>query len=90
MESDYKRIYGKDNVYVFNKEEAMEQCDTMDNFEKHNIVLCARNKCWDIAKELGYKYFLVLDDDYTQIALRLFWKISLRTLKLKMQIHCLI
>lgn len=71
MESDYKRIYGKDNVYVFNKEEAMEQCDTMDNFEKHNIVLYARNKCWEIAKELGYKYFLVLDDDYTQIAFKI-------------------
>lgn len=28
MESDYKRIYGKDNVYVFNKEEAM---DTLTN-----------------------------------------------------------
>ena len=47
MEEDYKRIYGKNNVYVFNKAEAMKQCDTMDNFEKHNIVLYARNKCWD-------------------------------------------
>ena len=47
MEEDYKRIYGKNNVYVFNKAEAMKQCDTMDNFEKHNIVLYARNKGGD-------------------------------------------
>lgn len=83
MESDYKRIYGKDNVYVFNKEEAMEQCDTMDNFEKHNIVLYARNKCWDIAKELGYKYFLVLDDDYTQIAFKVVLENKFKNIKVK-------
>ena len=70
QEQDYKRIYGKNNVYVFDKVEAMKDCDTMDNFEKHNIVLYARNKCWDIAKELGYKYFLVLDDDYTSFEYR--------------------
>lgn len=70
MEEDYKRIYGRNNVYVFNKAEAMKQCDTIDNFEKHNIVLYARNKCWDIAKELDYDYFLVLDDDYTQLAFK--------------------
>lgn len=70
MEEDYKRIYGKNNVYIFNKAEAMKQCDTIDNFEKHNIVLYARNKCWDIAKELDYDYFLVLDDDYTQLAFK--------------------
>ena len=71
QEQDYKRIYGKNNVYVFNKTEAMKDCDTMDNFERHNIVLYARNKCWDIAKELGYEYFLVLDDDYASFEYRM-------------------
>lgn len=61
----------------------MKQCDTIDNFEKHNIVLYARNKCWDIAKELGYKYFLVLDDDYTQLAFKVVSDNKFKNVKVK-------
>ena len=64
----YKKL-GKD-VIIFNKEEEMGKTDTMDNFKDHRLVVYARNKCWDIAKELGLEYFLVLDDDYTDISLR--------------------
>ena len=37
----------------------------MDNIDNRNIVLFARNSCFDIAKRLGLTYFLELDDDYT-------------------------
>ena len=68
--NDYKRIYGADNVVVFDKEAALKQCDTMDNYGKRKIVLPARNSCHRIAKELGLKYFLELDVDYTNFAFR--------------------
>lgn len=61
----YKAIY-KDKVYVFNKQDAIDYTDSGDNFKKRNSVVYARNWNFVVAKELGYKYFLQLDDDYTQ------------------------
>lgn len=69
QENDYRAMYG-DSVIQFCKTEAMKDCDTMDNFAKHNIVLYARNSCHRIAKELGLKYFLELDDDYSAFDFR--------------------
>lgn len=60
---NYKAIYG-DQVYVFDKAKVAESCDIGDNFDGRNIVLFARNACWDIAKALGLKTFIQLDDDY--------------------------
>ena len=65
---EYKKL-GKE-VIVFNKIEEMKYTDTEDNFKDHRLVVYARNKCHDIAKELGLKYFLVLDDDYSEICFR--------------------
>lgn len=66
--NDYRKL-GKE-VIVFNKEEEMKYTDTEDNFKDHRLVVYARNKCHDIAKELKLKYFLVLDDDYSEICFR--------------------
>lgn len=68
MIDDYKRIYGKTNVYVFDKLDISKRYDTMDNFEERRTIFYARNACFEIAEQLGYEYFLELDDDYTQIA----------------------
>ena len=57
-------------MIVFDKLEAMKHSDTMDNYEKHNIVLYARNSCFEIAKRLGLSSFLELDDDYTAFDFR--------------------
>ena len=65
----YQELYG-DMVYVFDKYKAAETTDTLDNFGKMNIVVYARNTCHEIAKELGYTHFLVLDDDYTSFVNR--------------------
>jgi hypothetical protein len=61
--SQYREIY-KDSVIVFNKREYAEAVDNFDNTENYRSTTHARNACFDIAENLGYKYFLVLDDDY--------------------------
>ena len=70
QEAEYKKRYGEKNIIIFDKEEAAKECDTMDNWGKRNIVLFARNTCHKIAKELGLKYFLELDDDYVSFDFR--------------------
>lgn len=64
LEEDYKRIYGKLNVVVFDKLDISKRYDTMDNFDERRTVFYARNACFEIAEQLGYDYFLQLDDDY--------------------------
>ena len=60
---DYKDEFG-DQVYVFSKQKAIEMTDECDNFKDRRAVVYARNICWEIAKDLGIKYFFMLDDDY--------------------------
>ena len=76
---DYKKIKGV-KVVVFNKAEEMEKTDTIDNFKKHKAVVYARNKCYDIARELKLTHFLVLDDDYTEFRFRKEVNGSLKTI----------
>mgnify|MGYP003632300508 FL=1 len=61
----YKKLYGE-QVHIFDKQKAMDITDSGDNFNKRNSVVYARNYNFVVAKELGIKYFLQLDDDYTQ------------------------
>ena len=58
----YKKNFN--NVLVFNKNTISKTFDTFDNFKNTNTVVYARNYCFYIAKKLGYKYFIQLDDDY--------------------------
>lgn len=62
---EYYRLYGRDNVYMFDKLKKSKEFDTGDTFDNRKAIVYARNACFDIARELGYKYFLELDDDYT-------------------------
>ena len=66
---EYKKIQDIE-VIVFDKLQEMERTDTIDNFRKHKAVVYARNKCHDIAKDLGLEYFLELDDDYSSFMFR--------------------
>ena len=59
----YRERYGE-NVIQFCKEEEAKHSDVMDADNDMRIVLYARNKCHDIAFDLGLTYFLELDDDY--------------------------
>ena len=67
--NQYKSQY-KDEVVVFNKQDVKNTFDIGDNFDDERVVVYARNACFDIAKKLGIKYFLVLDDDYTDFSYR--------------------
>lgn len=67
---EYKKNYG-DQVKVFDKEKYGRMVDHYDNFNNLRTTTHARNACFDIAEDLGYTYFLVLDDDYTSFCLRI-------------------
>lgn len=66
---NYKKRY-KDEVIVFSKKEVRPRVDLCDNFEKEKCVVYARNKMFEIAKDLGLDYFCVLDDDYDRFNFR--------------------
>lgn len=53
------------DVIVFDKQKIAKTFDVADNFQNHRGVVYARNAIFEIAKELGIKYFIMLDDDYT-------------------------
>lgn len=68
--NQYIKKFGKDKLIIFDKDEVAKSTDTCDNFDNKRVVVYARNFCFDIAKEMDYKYFLVLDDDYTNFRYR--------------------
>jgi len=66
---EYKNNHGH-SVIVFDKVKAASETDSGDNFGDLRSVLYARNACFGIAKELGLKYFVQLDDDYSSFQYR--------------------
>lgn len=60
----YRKNYGADMVLVFDKLHYASLVDSCDNFQNRRTTTHARNACFDLAKERGFDYFLVLDDDY--------------------------
>lgn len=65
----YYELYG-DKVVMFDKLQKSKEFDTADNFSDRRTIVYARNAAFDIAKNLGYDYFLQLDDDYTEFGYR--------------------
>lgn len=61
---EYKSKFGEENIYIINKREIAKNIDECDNFNDRRAIVYARNACFDIAEELGYEYFVELDDDY--------------------------
>jgi hypothetical protein len=59
---EYKRIYG-DSVLVFSKND-YRHIDTHDNAGNDNCVLFARHAVTDLMIKAGFKYYIVMDDDY--------------------------
>lgn len=62
---EYRRRFGEENVVMFDKLKKSKEFDTIDIGTDRRAIVYARNACFDIAEQLGYKYFLELDDDYT-------------------------
>lgn len=69
-EAEYYERYG-DSVIKFSKPEVAKYTDSMDMGNDMRVILYARNACFDIAKQLGLKYFLELDDDYDEFRFRI-------------------
>lgn len=83
MVKDYQELYGIENVYVFDKLKKSKEVDPMDLSEDRRAILYARCACFDIAEELGYDYFLELDDDYANFRSRVINGDSLDTVYIK-------
>jgi len=60
----YVENYGKESVKVFDKKAMADSVDEGNNFDNRKVIIHARNACFKIAKEIGVKYFIQLDDDY--------------------------
>jgi len=60
----YVERFGQDNIYIFNKKAYADSIDEGNNFDDRRAIVHARNACFSAAKDLGYKYFIELDDDY--------------------------
>lgn len=67
---EYRRNFG-DKVIVFDKAAIAKTFDEGDNFNDRRAVIYARNASFQIARELGLKWFLQLDDDYTLFEYRI-------------------
>jgi len=61
---EYYRMYG-DKVIQFNKRAIAPTFDEGDTFNDRRAIIYARHACFQIARDLGVKYFIQLDDDYT-------------------------
>lgn len=72
---EYLKKYRK-QVFIFDKDKYAAMVDQYDNLNNLRTTTHARNACFDLAIELGYKYFLVLDDDYTAFKMRINHKLE--------------
>ena len=66
----YEREHGENRVVYLDKDGALPELDRGDNFDRRNCNVYARQQLWDLADDLGYDYFMVLDDDYQHFQYR--------------------
>ncbi len=69
--AEYQENFGAENVILFDKRETAKRFDEFDNFDDRRAIVYARNECFEIARKLGYRWFLELDDDYTSFWFRI-------------------
>ena len=62
--------YGEENIIVFNKAKFIAQTDTGLSEPVSKFAVFARNAIESIAQEMGYKYFIMMDDDIYKFRLR--------------------
>lgn len=68
-EAEYRRNFGS-LVLQFDKAAVAQTFDEGDNFNDRRAIIYARNSCWDLARQVGCRYFIQLDDDYTSFFIR--------------------
>lgn len=68
----YIKNFGNEFVKVFDKKSMADKVDEGNNFDERRTITHARNACFEIAENLGFTYFIELDDDYTAFDYRLY------------------
>jgi hypothetical protein len=66
---EYRKIYG-DKVLMFDKAAIAQTFDEGDNFGDRRAIVYARNACWQLAEQVGCRYFIQLDDDYDHVSIK--------------------
>jgi hypothetical protein len=64
MIDQYINNFGEEYVKIFDKKMMANSIDEGNNFDNRKVIIHARNACFHIAKDLGIKNFVQLDDDY--------------------------
>jgi hypothetical protein len=67
--AEYRQRFG-DRVVQFSKAQIEKSFDICDQGGDRRTITYARNACWPIARSLGLRYFIQLDDDYTGFTYR--------------------
>jgi len=67
---EYRKRFNR--VEIFDKLEISKTFDEADNFKDRRAIVYARNASFEIARKLGYEYFIQMDDDYTGFDYRLY------------------
>lgn len=80
---EYRKKYGEKNVIMFDKKAVADLTDEGDNFNDRRTITHARNACFNIANDLGFKYFIELDDDYTAFYYKFTEKLFYKEKKVK-------
>ncbi|MDX2277750.1 MAG: hypothetical protein NW206_20045 [Hyphomonadaceae bacterium] len=60
----YRELYG-DKVLTFSKSDIARRFDEGDNFNDRRSIFYARNAAFELAREVGCRFFVQLDDDYS-------------------------
>ena len=65
---EYQKRY--ENIVIFSKADYRGKFDIGDSGGNEKVVVYARNAMPDIARQCGYRYYIVLDDDYKSFMYR--------------------
>ena len=82
QEPIYREKYGE-RVIVFDKKAVADRTDTGDLDDDRRVGVFARNKIQDLARDLGYKYHLQFDDDFSNVKYRYYADGNLRSKNVK-------
>jgi hypothetical protein len=68
---DYAQRWGAEHILTFDKDEEAKRFDLADNRDHpRGVIVYARNAAARLAAEMGLRYYMQLDDDYSYFAHR--------------------
>lgn len=79
---EYVANYGLEHIVVFNKQHFIDRTDCCQSVPQTKAVVFARNAVECVAPILGHQYYMIVDDDVTNLRLRYPEEGSLKSAKL--------